>query len=152
MILCLNSAVRTFDTIAFDALEINNGLSGASGKYIDLSSNFDVDTLRLQNYYIGVTLNFTLCDVNSGSDGKYIYKLQVFNGPGDTYTTLFNTGNQTIWNVENRMKYDAVNVKFSTLTRNEIGFLFAEETYSLFCVITNTYKVYDFTMTITFTK
>lgn len=144
--------LNTFDTIAFDALEINNGLSGASGRYIDLSSNFDVDTLRLQNYYIGVTLNFTLCDVNSGSDGKYIYKLQVFNGPGDTYTKLFNTGNQTIWNGEHRMKYDAVNVKFSTLTRNEIGFLFTEETYSLFGVITNTYKVYDFTMTITFTK
>ena len=144
--------LNTFDTIAFSALEINNGLSGASGKYIDLSSNFDVDTLRLQNYYISVTLNFTLCDVNSGSDGKYIYKMQVFNGPGDTYTSLFNTGNQTIWNGENRMKYDAVNVKFSTLTRNEIGFLFTEETYSLFGVVTNTYKVYDFTMTITFTK
>ena len=45
-----------------------------------------------------------------------------------------------------------VNINCKKLTNDRIGYLFDENTYTLFGVVTNKYKVKGLTMTINFTK
>lgn len=137
----------------FSTFEVNNGISGANGYYVTLTDIFDMESLKNQGYTLHVSMNFTLKDVDAGSDGKYIFGFRVYNGTGDTYPKLYDAGTAEVSSGSHPKNYNSiVNVSCNSLSNNHIGFLFVEDTYALFGVITNRYNVEGLVMTIYFTK
>ena len=146
-------ALITNNDYVFSTFEVNNGISGANGYYITLTDIFDMETLRNQGYTLHVSMNFTLKDVDAGSDGKYIFGFRVYNGTGDTSPKLYDAGTADVSSGSRPKSYNSVvNVSCNSLSNNNIGFLFVEDTYALFGVVTNRYNVEGLIMTIYFTK
>lgn len=136
---------------SFNTFEVNNTIGGSNGYYTTLTDYFDMAALKNQGYTMKVTMNFNLKEIDAGSDGKYKYNMMIFNGPGDTYTKLFETGTQTISIGTKSFSY-STSISANSLSRNELGFLFTEETYSAFGIKTNSYNVIGLVMTVTFVK
>lgn len=144
-------SLKVTKTYSFNTFEVNNTIGGANGYYVTLTDYFDLTTLKNQGYTMKVTMNFTLKDIDAGSDGQYMYNMKIFNGPGDTTTKLYETGTKTILSGTKSLSY-STSISANSLSRNELGFLFTEETYSLFGVKTNSYNVIGLGMTVTFVK
>lgn len=142
----------TSNSYSFDAFFVNNTIGGSNGYYVDLGNVFDMQSLKNQSYTMNVSMNFSLVSVDVGSDGKYEYSFAMFNSSADTGFKLYETNSSISSGTRNMSYNNVVSIAANQLTNNNLGFLFYENTYSLFGIKTNEYKVVSLVMTVTFTK
>lgn len=132
----------------FDTFEVNNGFDGSNGFYVTLTDVFDMEYLRAQGYSMKVSMNFTL-----DYSHEYKYRFMIFNGTSDLDTKLYtNEQGGYLTGAHNRNLVNVVNVKCNSLGKNQLGFLFCEDTWAAFGVITNRYNVKNLVMSVTFEK
>ncbi len=130
----------------FENFEVNNGLTGAKGYYVTLTDIFDLDYLRSQGYTVHVSLKFDL-----RASEKCKCALGMYNGPSDTSPKIFGNGVENISTGFTHKVY-STSVSCNGLPNNEIGFLFAENSFSIFGIVTKRYTVENVIMSISFTN
>ena len=136
---------------SFKTFEVNNSVNGANGYYVSLSDTFDMNEIKDRGYKIQISLNFVLKDIDAGSDEKYKISITVFNGTSDLYPKLYESGTLTISAGSiNKNMSNIVNKYSNELSSDQVGFLFTEDTWSAFGVVTNSYYVQNLKMNILF--
>lgn len=148
---CGHDTLLKQHTFTHESFNVDNTIGGSKGSYWTLSDVFDMTSIKNRDMTMYVTVSFTLKDVDAGGDGKYIYGYRMYNGTSDTATKLYDAGTSEIGTgTVNKNLGTVITIKASSLSNNNLGFLFVEDTWSLFGVKTNEYQVSNFKMTVTF--
>ena len=147
-----DTLLKSYD-FSFDTFNVDNTINGSQGYYIRLSNIFDLASLKQRNFTMHVSMRFTLTDVDAGSDGEYIFGFRLYNHDSDLHNMLYDYGTSGISRGSHYKTFNnIVNINANNLKNDCLGFLFVEDTWSLFGVKTNEYQVSGLVMTVTFTQ
>ena len=150
---CGHDTLLKSHDFSFDTFNVDNTITGAQGYYITLSDIFDLASLKNRNFTMHVSMRFTLTDVDAGSDGEYIFGFRLYNHDTDTQNKLWDYGTSSVSKGSHYKTFNnIVNINANNLKNDCLGFLFVEDTWSLFGVKTNEYQVSGLVMTVTFTQ